>query len=280
MINPPVLGKKRRKLFEQQFQNWQTKPPPISYNGVNKNHLVLEESKYQHLIKDDRRWWVKLKLRLGWEKYAQDFAQKYDPMLTRKKKDAAVRRIGSIAAAFSQIEIWNLCRKMPADDLCMIVEDDAIINPAIPFDGIGWPESADFLHLWPGGIGQYEKYSDQYVKVLQKWEPNKLNYTALGYVITPACARRFCSELVPYDVQRTIDTEILYSSTPNLFAVRTPWVRPVYTTSFARQPSLLHVLARPVAYAIRAFLPSSLRSAHPYLLDKKTHTQFDQPRLD
>lgn len=52
VINPPALGKKRRRDFEKQFQKWSKQPPPISYVGVNKNHLDLSESsKYRHLSK-------------------------------------------------------------------------------------------------------------------------------------------------------------------------------------------------------------------------------------
>ncbi len=279
VVNPPVLGKQRRKAFEKQFQGWRKPPPPIAYAGVNKNHLDLGKgSEYRHLINDNRPPWVKLRLRLGWEKHAENFRQKYDPMLRQADWVTEVLPIGHLACTLSHIEVWKLCRDVPDDGLCMIVEDDALINPAIEFGGIEWPETADFLHLWPGGIGFYEKYSDDYVKIVPKWQPDRCNWTALGYLITPACARRFLAELIPYIVNRTVDVEMCYRGTPNAFAVRKPWVRPMHTTSLIVRTTQLHTLARRAAYRIKALFPESFRARHPFWL-KEQEQQFDEPQL-
>lgn len=281
VVNPPVLGKKRRRAFEKQFAGWPKRPPPIFYSGVNKNHLDLTAgSKYEHLIIDDRSRWARLKLRLGWERRAENFRQKYDPVLREANWVVTPVEIGRVANALSQIKIWESCKDLPDDELCMIVEDDALINPEIPFGGVEWPETADLLYLWSGGIGFYEGYSDDYVRVLQKWKKDRCNWTSLGYIITPACARRFLSKLVPYIVGRTIDMEILYRGTPHVFAVRRPWVCPTWSSSLVAQPSGLHSLARKIGYRFRFLLPRGFRRKYPFLSDSEKHRRrFDEPRL-
>ncbi len=282
VVNPPGLGKKRRKVFEKQFESWPKRPPPIFYRGINKNHLDLRESsKYRRMIIDDRSRWVRLKLRLGLERHARNFRQKYDPMLRQSDQVTQPVEIGRVANAFSHISVWKQCLHFPDDEACMIVEDDALINPEIEFDGIEWPETADFLHLWPGSIGFYESYSDHYVRIVRKWTHHKCNYMSIGYIITPACARRFLSELVPYVVGRTIDMEILYRGTPHAFAVKRPWVFPIYGTSLVAQPSRLYILARAICHRLRFLFPYSFRKRHPFLVqDIKKPQRFDKPCLE
>lgn len=282
VVNPPVLGKKRRKIFEKQFGRWPRRPPPIFYGGVNKNHLDLTAgSRYEHLIIDDRSRWVRLKLRLGWERRAEDFVCEYEPMLREAGWVSEPVEIGRVANALSQIRIWQACKDLPDDELCMIVEDDALINPEIPFDGIEWPEAEGLLHLWPGGIGFYEEYSDDYVRVSQKWKKGVgANWTSLGYVIAPACARRFLSKLVPYIVGRTVDMEILYRGTPYVFATKKPWVRPTWSPSLVAQPPKLRSLAGGVLHGLWFLLPRSFRRRRPAMFEERDlRRRFDRPRL-
>ncbi len=283
VVNPPRLGRRRRRIFEKQFENWPKRPPPVFYVGVNKNFMGLtESSEYRHLIIDDRSRWTKLKLRFGLERRQQDyFRRTYDPLLCQADWVTEPVEIGRVANALSHVNAWKNCRHRSEDEVCMIVEDDALINPEIEFDGIEWPETADLLHLWPGGIGFYEGYSDDYVRVLQKWKKGGCNWTSIGYIITPACARRFLSKLVPHIVNRTIDMEILYRGTPHVFAVRKPWVMPTYrATSLVAQPTKLHSLARAIFYRLRFLLPHGFRKRHPFLLESRKHRRgFDEPRL-
>ena len=279
VVNPPVLGAQRRRMFDRQFENWQKSAPPISYVGINKNHLAaVDKSRYRSWIKDDRPWWVRLKLRMGWERHAENFQQVYDPMLCTDEKVTAVVEIGRVANAMSQLKIWTRCARFADDKLCMVVEDDAIIDPAIDFDRVDWPEGAELMHLWPGGVKQYKAYSDDYVELVQKWAPGSANWTSLGYIMTPACARRYLSALCPYTVNRTIDMELWYGGRPRAFAVRRPWVCPRYTTSQVSRTGVLHACARKLLYGIRFFLPRAFRERHPYLLGD--HYSFDKPRLD
>ena len=113
VVNPPVLGAKRRKLFDRQFKNWQKPVPPISYSGVNKNHLAaVDESRYRHWIKDDRSGWTKLKLCMGWEKNAENFKQDYDPILRTDEKVTAVVEIGRVACALSHVGDLETMRRV------------------------------------------------------------------------------------------------------------------------------------------------------------------------
>ena len=279
VVNPPVLGAKRRQLFDRQFEHWQKPVPPISYMGVNKNYLAaVDKSEYRRWIRDDRPWWVKLKLRMGLERHAENFRQVYDPILRTDEKVTVLVKIGSVAGAMSHLKIWERCAQFPDDELCMVVEDKAIINPAMDFDRVDWPEGAELLHLWPGGVMQYRPYSDDYVELVLKWTPLCHNWTTLGYIVTPACARRCLSDLVPYIVNRTIDMGLWYGSRPKAFAVRRPWVRPRYTTSLVRQTGVLYCFGREVLYRGRYFLPRTFRERHPYLLGDQY--DFDEPRLD
>ena len=282
VVNPPGLGAARRRVFERQFRGWPRPPPPISYTGINKNYLDLGGgSKYRHLIQDDRSPLVRLKLRLGWEKHAEDFRQRYDPILTTADWVSAVLPIGHLACSLSHMEVWRMCGKEPDDSLCMVVEDDALINPAIEFDGIEWPEAADVLQLWSGQIRIYEGYSDRYVKMIPEWQSNSCNWGTLGYIITPACARRFLSELVPYIVNRTVDLEIWYRGAPDTsFGVRKPWVRPIHTERLAEgsMPGL-RSLVRRAFYCVRGLFPASFRERHPFWLQKQER-QFEEPQLE
>ena len=279
VINPPVLGAKRRRLFDRQFDNWQKPVPPISYFGINKNHLAaVDESRYRHLIKDDRSGWTKLKLRMGWEKNAENFKQVYDQALRTDEKVTAVVEIGRVANALSHLRTWKQCAEFADGELCMVVEDRAVINPEIDFDRVNWPQGAELMHLWPGSVGSFKAYSDDYVELVPKWSPGAINWRSSGYIITPACARRYLATLLPYKVNRTIDMELWYGGRPKAFAVRSPWVRPRSVVTQVSQRSALYVFARQVLYWCRFFLPRTFRERHPYLLDDEL--RFDEPRLD
>ena len=174
--------------------------------------------------------------------------------------------------------IWKQCAEFSDSELLMVVEDDAIINPENDFDHVSWPEGAELLHLWPGGVGSFRAYSDDYVELVPKWAPGAINTSALGYIITPACARRYLATLLPYTVNRTVDTALWYGGRPKAFAVRRPWVRPSYAVTQVTQRSGLYAFSREVLYRCRSFLPRAFRERHPYLL--KDSFGFDKPRLD
>ena len=217
---------------------------------------------------------------MGWEKNAENFKQDYDPILRTDEKVTAVVEIGRVANALSQLRIWKQCAEFSDSELLMVVEDDAIINPEIDFDHVSWPEGAELLHLWPGGVGSFKAYSDDYVELVPKWAPGSINTSSLGYIITPAGARRYLATLVPYTVNRTVDTALWYGGgvSAKAFAVRRPWVRPSYVVSQVMQKSVLYTFFREVLYRCRSFLSRAFRERHPYLL--KDSFSFDKPRLD
>ena len=291
VVNPPDLGRKRREMFDAQFNNWQRPVPARTYLGVNKNWLDIRGWRYERVIKDDRRLWNTLGLRWGLQPRAEKFIENYgcspfeglsaDPERGDKygREDGSVLEVGRLAEWLSHIKIWQRISRFPEDELCMVVEDKVLINPAIEFEGIEWPEESDFLHLWPGGIMQYEGYSDSYVKILRKWSPEKHNWTSLGYILPPAGARRFLSGLKPITGRKTVDLYLLYRCTPHLFATREPWVRPMYVTSLCRTRPLLWLLIRALAFNLRFLLPLSWRERYPYLLNSP-HSQFDLSRSD
>ena len=161
----------------------------------------------------------------------------------------------------------------------MTVEDDALINPAIEFDGVERPEGADFLHLWPKGIAFYEKYSEKYVKIVRKWRPDNCNWMTLGYLITPDYAQQLLSELIPYTINRTVDMELLYTASGTLFAVKKPWVRQINTVRLTARSPHFYLLAHTIIRPFRFLFPEFLRARHPAWL-KEQETQFDEPRLE
>lgn len=282
VINPPGLGKQRRESFDAQFKHWQKALPPRTYFGVNKNCLDLSNWKYRHLVRDDRLLWNRLKLRWGFQPCVEHFAQQYGTLFGDRTPSPAIIEIGHIACTISHVKVLERISHFPADELCMVVEDKALINPAIEFNGIAWPEEAAFLHLWPGSINRYEKYSDDYVKILKKWSVKEgVNWTTLGYIVTPAGARDILSDVIPIPVNRTVDIHILYGGVPGLFAVRKPWVRPFFTASrLVQSTPVPQVLARIAAYHLQFLLPASFLARHPNLAKKQVKPQFDSPRLD
>ena len=281
IINPPQLGKRRRKIFDAQFAHWQKPLPPRTYSGVDKNHLDMEGWQYKSQIRDDRSLWIRLKLRWGLEPRAVCLVQRYGALFGPKTARQPIS-IGHTACAISHIKVLERIGQFPENELCMVVEDDALLNPVIAFDGIAWPDDAAFLHLWPGGINRYEKYSDDYVRIRKKWSSEEgANWTMLGYVVSPVGARAILSDIVPVPVNRTVDTHILYGSIPELFAVRNPWVRPFFVTSslIGGAPVMLSFI-RWGAYHLRFLLPASILARHPNLAARRTRPRFDTPRLD
>ena len=119
VINPPVMGRKRKKRFARHLSQFQGRLPPVKYIGVNKNHLDMRNWENFSLLRDKRGLFVRLKLKIGWEKNAIDFASRYGAFfqpLHMYPRYSLVRRsrrrvwhwyVGVTGCFLSHIEAWR-----------------------------------------------------------------------------------------------------------------------------------------------------------------------------
>lgn len=229
----------------------------IRHIGVNKNNLDFRASAHRAFVKDNRSWPARAALALGLNRRAENVAERYDHLFTKPPADAPPEeqkkrlRIGHAACTLSHIRAWQLCAAMPADALCMVLEDDALPMPVMNLRRVPWPADADCLHLAPNKIHNYTKHSDALVKLAKVRDLKKINHGTVGYILSPACARRLLSLILPHQINQLIDIKMLLLPVV-FYCTRKPWVQHIYT--YASTAHTSPSLQRRAATRLRFFL--------------------------
>ena len=194
VISPEGLGDSRWDKISRHLADYRPSLPKPQRISVNKYLLNFAESRIHQYIRDDRSLWQKTITRLKiWRGQAQqdDFSQ-YDDLFEFMDKPTATIFPGEVACTLAHAKIWQEISS--ANDVCLVLEDDAELTPDWLTNQIDWPEGCDFLHLWPSLLYNLTPVDDQFSRLCgispeQVDESTLHNWVTTGYFITPQLAR-------------------------------------------------------------------------------------------
>ena len=197
VINPPGFEARWRK-FEARLATCKEQLPPIIRIGTNKTQLNFGKGDYPEL-KDTRRWWVRLKFKLGITYKTVDFAKTYAKHF-KEVRIAETPVPGAVACAISHIDAWEHIEKtLNAEQAALIVEDDFFPNLELPFTQLKMPQEADILYFPRGDKGSWSgaPYDDDFLRLTGAWGTHM-------YAITKQGVQKM-RELPPIPLGRGID---------------------------------------------------------------------------
>lgn len=206
VISPQGLGDERYARIAKHLAQYAPELPPISrIDAINKNYFDYRNSRYKNWITDNRDLFTRLKLRFNLEPNKQDFGALYDRHFTGGAKPK--RRLpiypGAHACSLAHIAAWQSIRD--TDDLCLILEDDAVLLSGIDSASFSWPKGAHVLHLIRSFVRLPPFDSD--FKQLPRRNPCYVNCTA-AYVISPEGAKLLLNKSLPMPAGKSIDCHI------------------------------------------------------------------------
>ncbi len=206
VINPPVLGARRRKRLEAHLPTCRGRIPSVKYMGVNKNHLDIRGWN-SPLLRDERGFFIRSKLALGLEPHVKDFKKEYGHYFRVGPRDVPMEKasagtVAMIACAISHIQVWEyVARELEDDQAALILEDDVFLSRDQSFDTVRMPAEADILYqshrVTPG-----EAYDEEFFRVKASASG------AYTYFLTAKGANKLCAALLPAPDCRDIDMEM------------------------------------------------------------------------